>query len=69
VATAAARSTSSGLPLSDVLLAAPELEERLKEAGITADQIEAALDPVGYLGSSDEFISAALAAHESAGRG
>jgi len=69
VATAAARSTSSGLPLSDVLLAAPELEERLKEAGITADQIEAALDPAGYLGSSDEFISAALAAHERTSRG
>ena len=64
VASAAARSTSSGLPLSDVLLAAPELEERLKEAGITAEQIEAALDPAGYLGSSDEFVSAALEAHE-----
>ncbi len=63
VATAAARSTSSGLPLSDVLLAAPELEERLKEAGITADQIEAALDPAGYLGSSGDFITAALHAH------
>ena len=63
VATAAARSTSSGLPLRDVLLAAPELEERLKEAGITADQIEAALDPAGYLGSSDDFITAALHAH------
>ena len=65
VATAAARSTSSGLPLSDVLLAAPELEERLKEAGITADQIEAALDPAGYLGSSGDFITAALHAHTS----
>ncbi len=69
VATAAARSTSSGLPLSDVLLAAPELEERLKEAGITADQIEAALDPAGYLGSSGDFITAALEAHERTRRG
>jgi 3-carboxy-cis,cis-muconate cycloisomerase len=63
VATAAARSTSSGLPLRDVLLASPELEGKLAAAGITADQIEAALDPAGYLGSSDEFITAALAAH------
>jgi 3-carboxy-cis,cis-muconate cycloisomerase len=63
VATAAARSTSSGLPLRDVLLASPELEGKLAAAGITADQIDAALDPAGYLGSSDEFITAALAAH------
>jgi 3-carboxy-cis,cis-muconate cycloisomerase len=63
VATAVARSTSSGLPLRDVLLAAPELEERLKEAGITADQIEAALDPAGYLGASGHFITAALEEH------
>jgi 3-carboxy-cis,cis-muconate cycloisomerase len=67
VASAAARAASSGLPLRDVLLAAPELEERLKEAGIAAGQIEAALDPAGYLGSSAEFIAAALRAHE-AGR-
>ena len=63
VATAAAKSTSSGLPLRDVLLATPELEERLKQAGITPDQIEAALDPAGSLGSSDQFITAALEAH------
>ena len=63
VATAAAKSTSSGLPLRDVLLATPELEERLKQAGITSDQIDAALDPAGSLGSSDQFITAALEAH------
>ena len=63
VATAAAKSTSSGLPLRDVLLAAPELEERLRQAGITPDQIEAALEPAGSLGSSDQFITAALEAH------
>jgi 3-carboxy-cis,cis-muconate cycloisomerase len=65
VAGAAARAASSGLPLRDVLLAAPELEDRLKQAGIDAAQIEAALDPAGYLGSSADFIAAALAAHES----
>jgi 3-carboxy-cis,cis-muconate cycloisomerase len=65
VATAAGRAASSGLPLSDVLLAVPGLEEQLQEAGIAAGQIEAALDPAGYLGSSAEFIAAALRAHDS----
>jgi 3-carboxy-cis,cis-muconate cycloisomerase len=64
VAGAAARAASSGLPLRDVLLAAPELEDRLRQAGITAAQIEAALDPAGYLGSSADFIAAALQAHD-----
>ncbi len=64
VASAAARAAASGLPLRDVLLAAPELEDQLRAAGITAAQIEAALDPAGYLGSSDHFITAALSAHE-----
>jgi 3-carboxy-cis,cis-muconate cycloisomerase len=67
VAGAAARAASSGLPLRDVLLAAPELEDRLRQAGITAGQIEAALDPAGYLGSSAAFIADALAAHDRAG--
>jgi 3-carboxy-cis,cis-muconate cycloisomerase len=66
VAGAAARAASSGLPLRDVLLAAPELEDRLRQAGITAGQIEAALDPAGYLGSSADFIAAALRAHDHA---
>jgi 3-carboxy-cis,cis-muconate cycloisomerase len=60
VAGAAARAVASGLPLRDVLLAAPEVEH----AGVTAGQIDAALDPAGYLGASDAFITAALHAHE-----
>jgi len=60
VAGAAVRAVSSGLPLRDVLLAAPEAES----AGITAEQVDAALDPARYLGSSAEFIRAALHAHE-----
>jgi 3-carboxy-cis,cis-muconate cycloisomerase len=60
VAGAAARAVSSGLPLRDVLLASPEVER----ASITADQVEAALDPAGYLGASAQFIDAALRAHE-----
>jgi 3-carboxy-cis,cis-muconate cycloisomerase len=64
VAGAAARSVSSGLPLRDVLLAAPELDAVGEK--ISATQIDEALDPAGYLGASAEFIDAALRAHESA---
>jgi 3-carboxy-cis,cis-muconate cycloisomerase len=65
VAEAASRSASSGVPFRDVLLATPEIEERLSQAGITPSQVTDALDPAGYLGASDDFISAALTAHQS----
>ena len=65
VAEAGARAVGAGLPLSDVLLAVPKLEERLSAAGITAEQIDSALDPAGYLGATDAFITAALEAHRS----
>jgi 3-carboxy-cis,cis-muconate cycloisomerase len=68
VAVAAARSASSGIPLRDVLLATPEIEERLAKAGITPAQVERALDPAGYLGAAETFITAALAAHAAAPR-
>jgi len=67
VAEAGARAVGAGLPLQDVLLAVPKLEERLSAAGITPEQIEAALEPAGYLGATDAFITAALAAHGSLG--
>jgi 3-carboxy-cis,cis-muconate cycloisomerase len=67
VAQASARAVGAGLPLSDVLLAVPKLEERLTAAGITPEQIDSALDPAGYLGSADAFITAALHAHRSGG--
>ncbi|HEY0934616.1 MAG TPA: hypothetical protein VGD91_12840, partial [Trebonia sp.] len=63
VADAASRSASSGVPFRDVLLATPEIEEKLSAAGIGPEQVEKALDPAGYLGASDAFITAALAAH------
>jgi 3-carboxy-cis,cis-muconate cycloisomerase len=59
VASAAARSASSGVPLGDVLLAAPELDA----AGLTPADIEQALDPAAYLGAANTFITAALTAH------
>jgi 3-carboxy-cis,cis-muconate cycloisomerase len=65
VAQASTRAVGAGLPLSDVLLAVPGLEERLTAAGITTEQIDSALNPAGYLGSSDAFITAALGAHRS----
>jgi 3-carboxy-cis,cis-muconate cycloisomerase len=64
VAEAGARATSAGLPLRDVLLAVPKLEERLTSAGITAEQIDSALEPSGYLGAAGAFVTAALDAHK-----
>jgi 3-carboxy-cis,cis-muconate cycloisomerase len=69
VAEAAQRAVSAGLPLHDVLLAVPALASRLNSAGITAEQIEAALEPAGYLGATDEFITAALESHKEAPHG
>ena len=67
VAEAGARAVGAGLPLRDVLLAVPKLEERLSAAGITAEQIDSALEPAGYLGATDAFITAALDAHQALG--
>jgi 3-carboxy-cis,cis-muconate cycloisomerase len=63
VATAAARAAASGVPLRDVLLATPDVADRLTQAGISAAEIEQVLNPAGYLGGADAFIAAALAAH------
>jgi 3-carboxy-cis,cis-muconate cycloisomerase len=63
VATAAAKAASAGVPLRDVLLATPDVADRLTQAGISAAEIEQALNPAGYLGASDAFVAAALAAH------
>jgi 3-carboxy-cis,cis-muconate cycloisomerase len=63
VAVAAARSASSGVPFRDVLLATPEIEDKLAQAGITPAQVERALDPSGYVGTAEAFITAALNAH------
>ena len=65
VAEAGARAVGAGLPLRDVLLAVPKLEERLSAAGIAAEQIDSALEPTGYLGATEAFIAAALEAHRS----
>jgi 3-carboxy-cis,cis-muconate cycloisomerase len=65
VAGAAAAAAAGGGDLRGALLDAPDRAARLKAAGITAGQIEAALDPAGYLGSAAAFTDEALAAHRS----
>ena len=69
VAEAGTRAVSAGLPLRDVLLGLPQSAERLEAAGITPEQIESALDPTQYLGSSSVFVDAALAAHQQQEKG
>ena len=56
VAAAARRAADGGKPFREELLAEPILRERL-----SAEEIEAALDPASYLGSAGEFIDRALA--------
>jgi 3-carboxy-cis,cis-muconate cycloisomerase len=56
VGAAARRAADGGRPFRDELLAEPVLRERL-----SPEQIDAALDPAGYLGSGVEFIDRALA--------
>jgi 3-carboxy-cis,cis-muconate cycloisomerase len=64
VAAAAARAVSDGVPLREALLAAPDVADQLAAAGISAAEIDQALDPAGYLGAAEPFIAAALAAHD-----
>jgi 3-carboxy-cis,cis-muconate cycloisomerase len=56
VGAAARRAADGGSPFRDELLAEPLLRERL-----SPEAIEAALDPAGYLGSTQAFIDRALA--------
>lgn len=62
VAQASARAAAAGQSLRDGLLDGPDAG-RLAAAGITAEQMEQALDPAGYLGAAGAFVTAALAAH------
>ncbi|HEX4834100.1 MAG TPA: lyase family protein [Trebonia sp.] len=60
VAGAAARAVAAGRPLREELLGLPEVGQ----AGITAGQVDEALDPAGYVGAAARFTAAALRAHE-----
>jgi 3-carboxy-cis,cis-muconate cycloisomerase len=61
VAGAAARSGRTGRPFRDELASA--VAGSGSGAAIGADEIDAALDPSGYLGAAAEFAGRALAAH------
>jgi 3-carboxy-cis,cis-muconate cycloisomerase len=61
VAEAAARSASTGRPFRDELAGDPRVSGG---DGLTVKEIDAALDPAGYLGAAGEFVRRALAAHE-----
>lgn len=64
VAQASERAVAAGLPLRDVLLDAPSFADALTSAGVLPEEIEAALEPSGYLGAAGAFVDAALAAHD-----
>jgi 3-carboxy-cis,cis-muconate cycloisomerase len=55
VGAAARRAADGGRPFRDELLVEPVLREKL-----TAEEIDAALDPAGYLGSAGAFVDRAL---------
>jgi 3-carboxy-cis,cis-muconate cycloisomerase len=63
VARASAHAVAVGGTLREALLGVPELAGWLDGAGITSAQIDAALDPAGYLGAAGTFTDAALDAH------
>jgi 3-carboxy-cis,cis-muconate cycloisomerase len=63
VARASTHAVAVGGTLREALLGVPELAGWVDGAGITSAQIDAALDPAGYLGSAGVFTDAALAAH------
>jgi 3-carboxy-cis,cis-muconate cycloisomerase len=62
VARASAHAVASGRSLGEVLGAAPYAGQ-VAAAGVDPAEVQAALDPAGYLGSARHFIRRALAAH------
>ena len=63
VAQASAHAAAAGMPLRDALLGVAALRSQVEAAGVTAAQVDAALDPARYLGAAGAFVDAALAAH------
>jgi 3-carboxy-cis,cis-muconate cycloisomerase len=64
VAAASVRAGERGISLPAALLADPAAAAALRAAGIGRAELDAAVDPAGYLGSAAEFVRRALAAHE-----
>jgi 3-carboxy-cis,cis-muconate cycloisomerase len=63
VSAAAARAVGQGVSLPEAMLTDPGAAAALQDAGIGRADLDAAVDPAGYLGASAEFIARALAAH------
>ncbi len=63
VARASAQAAASQTTLRDALLSIPAVRRWLDQAEVSTAQLDAALDPGGYLGAAGEFTDAALAAH------
>jgi 3-carboxy-cis,cis-muconate cycloisomerase len=65
LAQASARAVAEGRTLRDTLLDSPDAAQ-FTAAGISAGQVEQALDPARYLGAAGDFVDAALTAHRRA---
>jgi 3-carboxy-cis,cis-muconate cycloisomerase len=68
LAAASAIAAAAGRDLRDVLASSPEFAARLRAAGITAAQVDAAFDPGACLGSAAAVTDEALAAHRAFAR-
>ena len=64
VAQASAAAAAADRPLRDAVPDSPELARELAAAGYGPQRLDAAFDPVGYLGASERFVADALAAHQ-----
>jgi 3-carboxy-cis,cis-muconate cycloisomerase len=60
---AAAHARATQQKLEHTLLHEAALADVLREAGVGSQELTKALDPAGYLGSTETFIARALAAH------
>jgi 3-carboxy-cis,cis-muconate cycloisomerase len=65
LAQASARAVAEGRTLRDALLDSPDAAQ-LAAAGVSAEQVEQALEPARYLGAAGAFVDAALTAHRRA---
>ncbi|HEV2373994.1 MAG TPA: lyase family protein [Streptosporangiaceae bacterium] len=65
VSQATARAAAGNITLAEALTTSKESSATLAACQITRDQLDVALAPTSYLGATAQFISRALAAHES----
>jgi 3-carboxy-cis,cis-muconate cycloisomerase len=63
LAKATTRATIENIPLAAALLSDEKSAAKLADAGLTAADLNSALEPESYLGATAEFINRALSAH------